>query len=187
MDVWSESSCCVDAATPLRLRRSRAGTRAWPSRAILRALVAVVIVLAPALASAGMLPEPTRRELIAIALANFWGHARTADGKPIEPASEAERRTVPISDAIANQVIDVGEISALAEWCGADWQAHYLSLTAAARAARLTEKQVAFIGVLHGLIMGGLGSTLRARPCEAAEREQVLELMRQSPNKTIKP
>lgn len=76
-------------------------------------------------ASAGILQQEHREQLIQGAFANFWGKARLSNGNPVQPDNAAERSTLPISSAAANHVISVGELSGIAEWCGMDWQTHF--------------------------------------------------------------
>ncbi len=83
-------------------------------------------------------------------LADFWGNARDVHGNPIQPSSEQDRVTVPISRAAAYRALEAGNLSGLAAWCGLDWEPHYFAITKAARAMGMIDKQVAFVSVLHG-------------------------------------
>ena len=115
----------------------------------------------------------------------FWGKARYADSSPVLPADEAERQRLPVSPAVARQVMDVGELSGLAEWCDLDWQGHYLTLTTSARRHGFTEKQLAFIGVTHGALQGFMARAMQQRSCEDEQRQRVAQLLRQSPNRSF--
>lgn len=132
-----------------------------------------------------LLPEATRTELLQAVQQQFWGKARYADGSPVLPADEAERQRLPVSPAVARQVMDVGELSGLAEWCDLDWQGHYLTLTTSARRHGFTEKQLAFIGVTHGALQGFMARAMQQRSCEDEQRERVAQLLRQSPNRSF--
>ena len=122
-----------------------------------------------------------RQELIGLALKHFWGKAKLPNGQYVEPASEEERKTVPVSDAIAQRAIDAGEVSGLGEWCAMDWKPHYLSLTKAARARGLSDKQVAFVSFLHGAAQGRVVRTLaQGRACNAAERTKIERYLKES-------
>ena len=149
----------------------------------MRFLIAIHLTLFSSLSLAVVLTDAARETIVKRAFSNFWGHAVLSNGKPVQPDSEEERKTLPVSNAVANQVLDVGEVSGLAEWCGLDWRSHYLSLTAAARRAGFREKQVAFIGVLHGMTQGVVAEAMKARPCTEAKRTEVQEMMKNSPNK----
>jgi hypothetical protein len=132
-------------------------------------------------AAAGVIPERDRDELIDRVLKNFWGRAKVAQDRYAQPSSEAERNTVPVSKPLAYRAIDAGEMSGLGEWCGADWQPHFLALARAARAKGLNEKQVAFVSVLHGASQGYVVSSLRSgRACSDAERAKVERSLRES-------
>ena len=129
---------------------------------------------------AGVLPNSAREELLKSTLSMFWGHAKLSDGSVVQPENEQERRTLPVSRDVANQVLDVGELSGLAMWCGLDWQSHYLSMTAATRKNGFNEKQVAFIGVLHGAAQGIVVKAMELASCGASDRIKVMEMMQHS-------
>ena len=138
-------------------------------------------------ASAGILPQEHREQLIQAAFANFWGKARLSNGNPVQPDNAAERSTLPISIATASHVISVGEISGIAEWCGLDWQTHFLNLTAKARRQAFSEKQVAFVGLLHGVAQGTVYSTLQSKPCATDQKSRVTKILETSPVKQTMP
>jgi len=128
-----------------------------------------------------VIPDAARDELIERVLNNFWGRAKVAQDRYALPSSEEERNTVPVSKPLAYRALDAGEISGLGEWCGADWQPHFLAFTRAARAKGLTDTQVAFVSVLHGAAQGSVASSLRnARACGAADRARVERSLRES-------
>ena len=128
-----------------------------------------------------MIPDAARDELIDRALKGFWGRAKVSKDRYAEPASEQERNTVPVSKRVAYRIIDAGEVSGLADWCGANWQSHFLSLTRAARSKGFSDNQVAFVSVLHGAAQGSIASALRkGRACTDADRVKVENLMRES-------
>lgn len=151
----------------------------------MRYLIIVLLALVSAPSWSGVLPDSTRGKLLNDALSQFWGRAKLSDGSFAQPDSERERKTLPISISVANQVFDVGEISGYAEWCGLDWQSNFLTMTVAARKSGFKEKQVAFIGVIHGAAQGVVGEALKSKTCGAQERSRVMEMMRRSPNKSF--
>jgi hypothetical protein len=114
--------------------------------------------------------------LISRILERFWGHAIDSKGALIQPSSDLDRRTVPIPFNVAYRALEAGEISGLAEWCGLDWKSHYFSLTAAARQHGMSDKQVAFISVLHGAMQGGTLAS-KASPCAEGDRSQISETL----------
>ena len=146
-------------------------------------VLVVCLALTCGLAHAGVLPETHRGELIRMVLDNFWGKAKLPGGQFVQPASEQERITVPISRAAAHRTIDAGEISGLGEWCKLDWEPHYYSLTRAARARGFSDKQVAFVSVLHGAAQGVV-ATAMAKGGECNEdRTRIEQLLKQSTDK----
>jgi hypothetical protein len=149
-------------------------------RSAVRSL-ALVLALTCGSALAGMIPDAARDELIDRVLKSFWGRAKVSKDRYAEPASEQERTTVPVSKRAAYRTIDAGEISGLGEWCGVDWQAHFLSLTRAARSKGFNDKQIAFVSVLHGAAQGSIASALRkGQACTDADRVKVENRMRES-------
>src|SRR5207237_9141804 len=101
-------------------RRGRGGRRhGGESQELARSSVrsmkslAVCFALVCGYAHGGVLPETNRSELIRMVLDNFWGKAKLPSGQFVQPASEEERTTVPISKAAAHRAIDAGEISGL--------------------------------------------------------------------------
>ena len=151
----------------------------------MRYLITLLLALASVPSWAGVLPDSAREQLLKDTLSQFWGRAKLSNGSLVQPDSEQERNTLPISIAAANQVFDVGETSGYAEWCGLDWQSHFLTMTAAARKSGFKEKQVAFIGVIHGAAQGIVAEALKSKTCDTQERSRVMEMMRRSPNKSF--
>jgi GTPase SAR1 family protein len=133
----------------------------------------------------GVLPDSAREKLLHDVFSQFWGRAKLSDGSFVKPDSEQERNTLPVSITVVNQVFDVGEISGYAEWCGLDWQSNFLTMTATARKSGFKEKQMAFIGMLHGAAQGIVADALKTKTCGAQDRLSVKDMMRRSPNKNF--
>ena len=139
--------------------------------ASIRTVLCLLLLLGLTRAQAEMPLLADKEALISWALERFWGNARDSTGTPIQPSSDLDRTTVPVPTGVAYRAIEAGEISGLAAWCGLDWEPHYFALTAAARKQQMSDKQVAFVSMLHGL---ALGATLRSKdsPCSASERKE---------------
>jgi len=130
---------------------------------------------------AAVLSDSERERLVSQALQQFWGRAIQANGQFIQPSSEAERNTVPVSKTIVNRAFDVGEISGLGQWCGLDWEANYFALTKSARNKGLSDTQVAFISFLHGAAQGRISSAMeKTSPCNEGERSKVRQMLEKS-------
>ena len=141
---------------------------------MLRASLIALLLLPQWLAAAGVLPEPTRNVLLKRALEGFWGRARMPDGTLIQPESEAERRVFPVNEKLANFAFDVGELSGLAEWCGVEWKRHFAALMRYARKNGQSERQVAFIAIVHGVAQGYIASGMaETGQCSSQQREKV--------------
>lgn len=90
------------------------------------------------------------------------------------PSTAAERRSPPVSLVDARRVIARGQLSALAEWCGLNWQQRsYLPLMQAERAVGRSDRAIAIIGVMHGYVLGQARQSLRGQSCSAQERAGV--------------
>ena|SRR5690606_5255735 len=148
----------------------------------LHASLCIVLALAASgmVASEEIEPSAARDEVIRQILSEFWGNARDVHGMPIQPENEQDRRTVPVSRAAAYRAIEAGNISAVAEWCGLEWEPHYFSLTRAARTRGMVDKQVAFLSVLHGSGQAAYLRSLAGRICTEDERERVETLRDES-------
>ena len=125
-------------------------------------------------------PSAARDEVIRQILGEFWGSARDVRGMPIQPENEQDRSIVPVSRAAAYRAIEAGNISAVAEWCGLEWEPHYFALTRAARAKGMVDKQVAFLSVLHGAGQAAYLRSLTGRTCTEEERGRVTRLRDES-------
>jgi hypothetical protein len=145
-------------------------------------LISLLFVSTAAIGS-GITPDSHREKLFDIALSKFWGNAVGRDGLPIEPENEVDRVTLPISKETAHLVFDIGEISGYARWCGVDWKVHFLKLTSSARSSGFSEKQVAFIGVVHGVAQGVVeyAMTSSGMTCNVEQRQKVEKMIENSP------
>lgn len=141
---------------------------------------------APGLAIArDEMPSLSDRDvLINWVLQRFWGTARDSSGALIQPDSDLDRRTVPISTGIAYRAIEAGEISGLAAWCDLKWDPHYRSLTAAARQRHMPDKSIAFISMLHGVAQGLTLQSAKSS-CSKEDREAVTQKLKLSTEKKL--
>lgn len=129
---------------------------------------------------AGILPSDVRTSLVKDVLSGFWGKAKDIKGNPINPKNDQDRETIPISASVVDQAINVEELSGMARWCGLDSRPYYFSLTSYARKQKMTDKQVAFISVLHGASSQIIVSTMKSKMCEKEDKEMVIELINQT-------
>ena len=141
---------------------------------MLRPLLFTLLLLSPGLAEAQLVPQATRDVLMRRSLDGFWGRAKTPDGKAIHPESEQERKTPPVNARVANFAFDIGELSGLSEWCSLDWKPTFTALTRTARKNGQSEKQVAFISVVHGVAQRAVASSMaKSGECSPQYREKV--------------
>lgn len=134
---------------------------------------------------AEIIPNNQFEKIIVLAMNNYWGQARLKDGSYVQPSSEKERETVPITKEEAADVIYAGEISSLADWCGLNWQKNYYWVTESARSNGLNGKQVAFVGLLHGVAMGVVDSAVKGKTCTPEMKGIVVKKLNDISNKLI--
>ena len=140
--------------------------------------LALLLIFFSVTSFAGILTSNVRTELVKDVLTGFWGNARDIKGNPIFPINDQDRKTIPISATAIDQTINVGEMSGMAEWCGLDWKPNYRALTSYARKQKMTDKQVAFISVLHGASSQIIISAMKAKTCEKQDKENVIGLLK---------
>ena len=149
-------------------------------------LAATQLLAFSAMAAEPVQANPARDQAIRQILAGFWGNARDIRGNPIEPSSQKDRETVPISRAAAYRALEAGNLSGLAEWCGLNWESHYFALTKAGRSMRMIDKQVAFLSFLHGADQGTMVNARSGQTCSPKQRARIESLVLES-EKTALP
>lgn len=114
-------------------------------------------------------------EIVRIARANLT-NAVMSDGSPVPPETDEEKLhpIIPMMDAV--RVVDRGNLSAMAEWCNMEWEhASYLPFMQKERKeARWSDKQLAFIGLIHGVTMQATKQALaKQKPCTSQQAGEV--------------
>ena len=137
------------------------------------------------LASAEVIPSNMYEKIIEVAMSNYWGKAKIEDGSFVTPSSEKERTTLPITTDNAGAVIKMDELSSIADWCGLDWESNYLKVMSGARSYQLTEKQVAFVGLLHGVAMGVVNGAIKDKECSVEQKSNIESVLKNSSNQSI--
>lgn len=81
------------------------------------------------------------------------GHARLSDGSPLPAATAEDRRLFAVPPALETQTVRRGFLTGQLEYCRADGVARsFLPYMGRLRASgRYSERQLAYIGVLHGV------------------------------------
>jgi hypothetical protein len=130
------------------------------------AIVAVTLAVPrplPAQAPAARI-EP-HRQLLMLALDSY---PKARCGKePCAPATAAERAKPPITDDQARAIVTAATISVLAEHCQLDWEKrNFIPLMRHHRETlKMSERQMALVGLLHGITMGAYAETVRKSIC----------------------
>ena len=120
------------------------------------------------------LPDEAVRSLLQLALKNMQ-RALCEDRKPCPPATPEEFENPPISMEHARAIVLTGTRTALANWCGLDWQRRsYLPMMRHYRhTLRFNERQMPLVGLLHGIQQGMLEGQLKAKgACDEATRSE---------------
>ena len=147
--------------------------RRWRAVPVLLAL-ALGSVVSPARAEDG-LPDVAVLGMMEV-VRDHLPFANLSDGSHPAPETEAERAVPLVPIAEGRKIILTGFNSGIAEWCGLDWEAHYLGFMQAERARKQwSDKQIAYIGMLHGNAMQTYIDAMaeRGRACSGAERAQM--------------
>jgi hypothetical protein len=134
-------------------------------------LLAAIALAAPfpVAAQAPVTPSPRpelHRQFLLMALDSYQ-RARCEGNQPCAPASAAERATPPITDDQARAIVAAATISTMAEHCQLDWgRRNFVPLMQHHRERlKMNERQMALVGLLHGITMGAVGETVRRTPC----------------------
>jgi hypothetical protein len=96
------------------------------------------------------------------------------NNKRCAPATEQERANPPITIAEARIVISRGALSGAAELCGLDWAKRNFEpmMTYWRRTQKKNERQMALIGIVHGITQGFGNAGLKSG-CTNELRERV--------------
>ena len=107
-------------------------------------------------------------QAIAIARAHA-GEARLADGTPLPAASEEDRRLFAVPAALETQTVRRGFLTGQLEYCRADGIARsFRPYMARLRASgRYSDRQLAYLGVLHGVGQEMITGAMDFRKTEA--------------------
>jgi hypothetical protein len=99
------------------------------------------------------------------ALRPHIGGLRLGDGNFVPPETPEELKAPVIPYEDSRRVVNRGILSAMAEFCGLDWQHEsFIPFMKQERARkRWSGKQIAFIGGLHGVTQNGILKSLETK------------------------
>jgi hypothetical protein len=154
--------------------------RPFPARTLAAlALATAVLSCTPAAAQVRFAPDPPDQlviDLMANARSDLSRVTRNA-GSPSETLLERNESLLSMTDARA--VIDVGFASGTARWCELDWRPNLANLLAEERARPgRSERQIAYVGVLHAHAMSVIIDASQNHRCTPTERTAVTDYMR---------
>lgn len=97
-----------------------------------------------------------------------------ADGSMMGEETAEEKKLPIVSLEVVKRTINTGVVSVMAEHCQLDWEKNYRAFMYHYRHdQQYTDKQMAFLGVLHGFAMGKFGDGL-ALECSAEDKAAIL-------------
>jgi hypothetical protein len=111
------------------------------------------------------------QKILMLALDNI-GRARCENNKPCAAATAEERAKPPITIEEARLFMRRGVLSGMAEPCKLDWQKrNFLPMMTYWRdTMKKTERQMALIGLVHGIIQGMMKPGAQACPLQMREK-----------------
>jgi hypothetical protein len=121
------------------------------------------------------LTDEAVQQLLQLALKNM-PRAMCGNLKPCAPVTAEEFENPPISIEHARAIMLTGTRTALASWCGLDWQRRsFLPMMRHYRhELRFSERQMALVGLLHGIQQGMLEGQFKAKgACDAVTRDNL--------------
>ncbi len=108
--------------------------------------------------------------------------ARLLDGSNVPPETEDELKTPLIPYEFAERIVNAGSRAAFAAWCAEEWErsSYFAFMKNERRKEIWSDKQLAYVGLLHGVTMGYMGDFYfgergECSPDEAAEIRAVID------------
>lgn len=124
------------------------------------------------------IPDVAYKEIAKLSRENI-GKAKLEDGSFVKETEEEKKQPI-MPEADIKRVIDRGFISVYAEWCGYDWQnkSFFPFMQNERSKEKWSEKQLAYIGLMHGVSMGVLQQNLKSRgECPADTKEGLAKFL----------
>lgn len=151
---------------------------------VLVAMHAAIIITAFPVAAEGRKASSSDslpKILLALALDNY-PNARCGNNQPCAPATAEERERPPLTDEQAHTIVTAASTSAIARHCGLDWQRRNFEplMRFHRETLKLSERQMALVGLLHGISMGVMAEPVARGPCipalkASAEKHMLLK------------
>ncbi len=154
-------------------------------------LLSAATLVASTAAQAQSLQAPSEEVIDRIASfpRDNLARAKLSDGSFVPPETPQERARPIIAPELIRQTVMRGFLTGEMQACGMNWQeSGFLPYMTAVRAARrYSGKQLAYIGLLHGISQGRALQAMaeRAAPCSEAERQGLIRAVRETPVGTL--
>ena len=153
------------------------------SRAILAAVGAILLGVGSAASAQDVGPPSELVDALTQGARTNLAQARLSDGSNVPPETPEELAQPLVPRALEVQTIERALLSAAMETCGDDYSTlSYQPYMSTLRASgRYSDKQMAYIGLLHGFAMGWLGQDLEPEMCSEAFSAVMEEEARTAP------
>lgn len=109
---------------------------------------------------------------------------RLSDGSSVPPETPEELSRPIVPAALVRQTVRRGFLTAELEACAMDWEdASFVPYMQRLRTARrYSDRQMAYLGLLHGFSQGAAERALATRaPCTEGERRRLLRVVAETP------
>jgi hypothetical protein len=107
--------------------------------------------------------------------------AKLSDGSNIAAETTEELKQDIVPFAQAKKTVAVGVLSGIAQWCSIDWSKFFASYMAYERNKnQWSEKQLAYIGMMHGLAQGMIVNSYQGRTCSAKETVMIRDKIKET-------
>jgi hypothetical protein len=144
------------------------------TRFVIAIVATATIQHAQAQGTSQLLTDDKVREALQTALNNI-NRARCEGLQPCAPATPDELRTLPLSLEHARAAMRAGLASGGMEWCRLDWQqrSYRPMMDHYRKAIGLNDRQMALMGLLHGMHQGMVTRTMGNQECTPEMRAKL--------------
>jgi hypothetical protein len=108
--------------------------------------------------------------------------AKMSNGKKVGRESRKEKKQPLLPFDKEQEVFDRGVLAVTAEWCGIEWQKASFEpfMDSERKSGQWNDKQLAYMGVMHGFTMGMVGHELsKAGDCQPKHKAAVKKYLAQ--------
>ena len=107
-------------------------------------------------------------------------NAKLSDGSFVPPETLEEKQKPIISFEDAKRVVRIGQQSGIAAWCSVEWEeSSFRAFMQSERKKSIwTDKQLAYIGLVHGITMGLVERTMEEnKHCSTKQAQHIRQII----------